>query len=42
VGILGATGDVEHDTPLGFVTFLVSMQVQGTYVVPIDLLVEKG
>jgi len=42
VGILGATDAVEHDIPPGFVTFLVSMQVHGTYVAPIALLVEKG
>ncbi|MGD0876292.1 MAG: hypothetical protein ABSA14_15100 [Acidimicrobiales bacterium] len=42
MGILGGADTVEHDTPLGFVTFLVSMQVHGTKVAPIDLLVEKG
>jgi hypothetical protein len=42
VEILGAADAVEHDTPLCFVKFLVPMQVHGTQVVPIDLLVEKS
>jgi hypothetical protein len=42
VGILGAADAVEQDTPLGFVKFLVPMQVRDAKVAPIDLLVEKG
>jgi hypothetical protein len=42
VEILCAADSVEHDTPLGFVEFLAPMQVHGTKVVPIGLLVEEG